>query len=517
MRKKYTKKKATYVPTYKDGGQTKQEWISQKIQILMNEGEKQDRAVAIAMSMAEDMFQEGGQIRTLQEMQNLRLNPTLPPTQADSLMTFEEEQKSIAPQKPVDRILYNVQTSQPKQGLPEGNYTRVDYKDKTSDYLTPEGYENFKKMNNYRLYQEAQAKRLNQNPQLPPSYKNGGEMYEYQTGGINTNINPISLNTNTGMYEKAPAYNLLPAMPPAATNTSRWSVGQLPDWNMTPPPVGTVAANALPQGESVQVQQRPQLTAAEDVTINQLAPATTNTLNVQEQIQPAAQELNRAGQQYLGTTPPPSTGDSGSNQPFQFFNPYGGVDLETASTVLGQGIANKDPWSIVGGGLKLATGLGRNIAGGLGAQNRQNQIMQNYAEQQRDVVTQANRPRTLREQGIEVGQYQEGGEIPQEQGSQEEQIFLQVAGMLQQGATPEDVLGQLIQMGMTEEQATQILQMVMQELQGGQQTAPQQEQAPQEQPMMKEGGEFIAALKGKRIKDYTYNKDTDTYTVSYED
>ena len=58
----------------------------------------------------------------------------------------------------------------------------------------------------------------------------------------------------------------------------------------------------------------------------------------------------------------------------------------------------------------------------------------------------------------------------------------QVAQMLQQGMAPEEIVGQLVQMGVPQEQAIQIVQMIVQQMQG-QQQAPQQ--AP---PMMRRGG-----------------------------
>ena len=72
---------------------------------------------------------------------------------------YEDELKSRAPQKPVKRILHGVQTNEVKEGsLPPGKYTKVEYGDNTFDYLTDEGFENFKRMNNFRIYQEQQAK-----------------------------------------------------------------------------------------------------------------------------------------------------------------------------------------------------------------------------------------------------------------------------------------------------------------------------------------------------------------------
>jgi len=70
---------------------------------------------------------------------------------------YEDELKSRAPQKPVKRVLYNVGTNEVKEGsLPPGQYTKVEYADNSVDYLDDAGYENFKRMNNFRIYQEQQ-------------------------------------------------------------------------------------------------------------------------------------------------------------------------------------------------------------------------------------------------------------------------------------------------------------------------------------------------------------------------
>jgi hypothetical protein len=89
--------------------------------------------------------------------------------------------------------------------------------------------------------------------------------------------------------------------------------------------------------------------------------------------------------------------------------------------------------------------------------------------------------------------YQQGGQ------PQQEQIMQQVMQALQQGVPPEEVLGQLVQMGLPEEQAVQLIQAVMQQLQGAQQQAPPQQgmapegmppegMVPEGQPMMRTGG-----------------------------
>ena len=93
--------------------------------------------------------------------------------------------------------------------------------------------------------------------------------------------------------------------------------------------------------------------------------------------------------------------------------------------------------------------------------------------------------------------YQMGGEMmaqqPQGGGGQEE-IMQQVAQMLQQGMAPEEIVGQLVKMGVPQEQAIQIVQMIVQQMQG-QQQAPQE--APQEAPPMMRRGGYMYQMGGE--------------------
>ena len=201
-------------------------------------------------------------------------------------------------------------------------------------------------------------------------------------------------------------------------------------------------------------------------------------------------------------------------QPFQFNNYFNGVSIPQAAGYLGESIANKDALGIVTSGTKLAAGLGRNVLSGMGSQNRENQIMKQYTEEQRNVLTQANRPAQLTDQGYgeDMGYYygQEGGQIGEAPtASGQEEMIMQVAQALQQGADPQEVLQQLLQMGLEESEAIQLIEGIMQQMQ---QEAPQQEQ-----PMMQNGGEYLNQIKGKRIVDYKFNPETGNYDIEYED
>jgi hypothetical protein len=156
--------------------------------------------------------------------------------------------------------------------------------------------------------------------------------------------------------------------------------------------------------------------------------------------------------------------DIKGEQPFQFFNPYSGFAIPTAASTLGSSIESGDTLGTVASGLKLATGLTRNVLGGMGQERRKNYVTQQSYEKQREGMTGTGRE-VMAKFG---GYYQEGGMQPgmeQQGGSQEEQIMQQVAQALQQGMSPEEVMQQLIQMGMPEDQAMSLIQGIMQQMQ----------------------------------------------------
>lgn len=201
-------------------------------------------------------------------------------------------------------------------------------------------------------------------------------------------------------------------------------------------------------------------------------------------------------QEEVVNEPIPTTVPAEDTRDFQFFNPYVGSDLGSASFNLGQSIKDKDTVGTIGSGLKLGAGLARNFFSGMGVQNRENQIEADYYKKQREGLTQANRPTYM----------QEGGEVQNEQ----QEVMQVVAEMLQQGMAPEEIVAGLVQNGIDEATAQQIVQAVMQQMQGAQPIAEQ------EQPVMRDGGAFLNTLKGKRIVDYKLNSDTNEYEVTYE-
>lgn len=182
--------------------------------------------------------------------------------------------------------------------------------------------------------------------------------------------------------------------------------------------------------------------------------------------------------------------------PFQFFNPYGGYDLPSATYRLGESIREGDTLGTVGGGLKVASSLARNFLGGYSQSNRNQQLMEEYRTNQRKALTQQNTPVIM----------EEGGEMIQQPQNEEEQILLEVATALEQGQDPQAIVEALVGMGVDEETAMGMVDFVLQQTQ----------QPTEELPEMEDGGQYFDRLVGKKIKSYSFNKNTNSYDVEYE-
>lgn len=147
----------------------KQTFISNKIAKLIAEGRPREQAIAIAINMAKEKYQEGG---------------TFSPT-----MTFEEERASMAPQKKIFKI-QKVITSDYKDNnqLPPGEYQKVFYTDPNRakienqdfEYLDSSGYKGLQNMSNYKIYIDSLRQPMNNN-----------QLVMKQEGGWYNNINPF--------------------------------------------------------------------------------------------------------------------------------------------------------------------------------------------------------------------------------------------------------------------------------------------------------------------------------------
>lgn len=105
-----------------------------------------------------------------------------------------------------------------------------------------------------------------------------------------------------------------------------------------------------------------------------------------------------------------------------------------------------------------------------------------------------------------VAEYQDGGmagQMPPQEGQMQEdpqQLIMQVAEAIQGGADPNQILQQLVEMGIPQESAVQMVEMVMQQMQGQ-----QEQQAPPEEFEM--GGTKKKSLPKLLTGEYTAEKD----------
>lgn len=217
----------------------------------------------------------------------------------------------------------------------------------------------------------------------------------------------------------------------------------------------------------------------------------------------------------------------------QFYNP------ENLAVYAGMN-AKKNPVMAGVAGVGAVAGIGRAFLSGMAGENRNTQIGQDYASAQRDKLTGYNNPEQMSAgtgANYNTMSYrQDGGEQmpPQQegqQGSQEEQVVQFIQEALQQQADPQEIAQQLIQMGMQPEQVQQLISAVMQQMQGGEQQQDMSQQSPDQQQDMglsqqqdqmqdaqqyKNGGQYLNMLRGKRIVDYKYNAQTNSYDVEYQ-
>jgi polyhydroxyalkanoate synthesis regulator phasin len=195
---------------------------------------------------------------------------------------------------------------------------------------------------------------------------------------------------------------------------------------------------------------------------------------------------------------------------FPMINP-GGSDLSTEIYSLGRALGTPKGtpgrgMNIVGAGGAAALDIARNLASGIGFSKRNQYVMDWYKKKQQE---RNYTPDSQSEDQNSTGGFKLGGtmnmfaedgmtmpegqpqeQIPQEQGQdqQMQQVVQMIAGMLQQGANPQQVLEELVRQGLPQQEAEKLVQMVMQQMQGQQAPAPEQ---PQDQQMvMKNGGTF---------------------------
>ena len=334
----------------------KNKWISDKIRKLEHENKGRSHAqnIAIAFSMYENR-QQGGY--------------------SDPTKVFIE--KSAA-QLPIKNINYNVETTGIKEGnLQPGYYTRVDYNNGKSDYLRPEGLDELRKMNNYRLYMEAQAKK--QQPQMQmgeaiamPSYQFGG----FSFPNLMNNFQPVP--------------DLQSQMQPTQTVVNQ-----------------PFAKPELPQGVDVDLSGLPTQTPnyERNLSTDMAMVGDTSTMDTQ------TRDDRRLVNQYKYDQNQGYWGGDKTNDinRIQLANPYGGVSLENALYFGARGFGEGNAWKGALGSLTAGLKAARIGMSGYAAGKEQNRV-QDYMRNQ------LYKPNTNYNYG-QVGQnatylFQEGGKVP---------------------------------------------------------------------------------------------------------
>jgi len=274
------------------------------------------------------------------------------------------QQGGTAPQKPIKHI-QKVATSEYKDNnqLPPGDYFKVFYVDPNQakienqdyEYVTPDGYKDLQRMNNFRIYNEnAQA-----------SMQQGGNYYD--------NVNPFFMQ-NPGVQ------NPLYGNPLNGTLTPEETQGM---------------ENTYMNSN----QQRPQL-----IPVSNLQPQGATQL-LPDLNQSAQYGINQLEEQQ--NTPTDNT-QVNYNDNFNLFNPYGGMDIPSAAYSLGAGIQNKNPLQTAGAAVKLTLGLGRNILSGVGNEKVNNYVEEEYKRKMREAN---DRPQYFQQGGDLKAFLQQGGQV----------------------------------------------------------------------------------------------------------
>ena len=416
----------------------KQRFISDKISELRAEGKNQQQSIAIALSMAENMLKEGGDVE-LPKYQGQFGSSTVGDMPSrfmfNSDKAYQDYLKSnnIITSKTSDNQLKIGQLPAPNFGTPSKTHSNYD----TSKSL---------------------------NPAMTPS----------------TSYNPGSFNFTESVV---PQQNRQASIGQLDLNNTLFTepATQMP--NATGSTTGSTTASTTTTAEpAITPQLKPEVTSA----LKGTAPEATDYIS---QIQKANETVRQDSQLSDENT---TAQLQRQTPPIQFANPYGGVDLNAASALFGQSLQQGDTAMGIASGAKLGLGLARNFMSGYAAGKDRNRVLNDYSSNMRNAMTGAETP----------VQFQEGGTA-----NEQDQLLQQIAMMLQQGASPEQIIQELINAGIPEQEAMQAIQMVMQQYQ-----AQQQEQVPQEQQMMQEGGvatqpEVPVEMANAEIEDGEYVQD----------
>lgn len=469
MKKKLTR--------YKNGGTSKNEWVADKVSKLILEGEDLNKATAIANAMynsGDKLYQNGGSkgyedvTATRRDSLNLQKNYMLKEKQLEALGYRKQNEESGSYPEAHALMFKNYQDVKRK----EKNNTQT-------QIIQPQGYRKpgIYPSNIYReenvnsnpyLYKSQEAGDIGVlNPEVPYSFYDTRISPTKKDLWINDQYNDGVVNYGYDFGDKyAPKPKVNTGNSTKNNNTVRKPVKNnsiaftRPSDKMAMQNGGNYYDNNNPYFMQNPGQRQPQILGDESSMYLQ------GDANLDGQVDNIPQMPMEQAQ----------------NQKTTFFNPYGGFDIPSAAFKLGQGIESGNGFDIATGGLKLLTGLGRNVASGMGVQNRREWVLDEYGNK----VREGSRP--MADQQQYGGYFQNGGQMGQQAPPQEvgQDIMSQVADALQNGAEPQEILQQLVQSGVPQQEAVSMIESIMQQLQS----------------QMQNGG-----LKKKVVGEHTYQVD----------
>lgn len=287
-------------------------------------------------------------------------------------------------QKPIARVLRNVETNEVKEGsLPPGYYTKIIYEDNSVDYIKKENEDMFYKMPNYIEF----MKRQQQN-NFAPNTQEGISMAEptqsFQMGGFKgayytqpSNQAPIPNN-----FWMMPNQQMSPNDPFNPNYVAPTQQQEQDYITLSPEQLGETAPQSRPMVSTVNAGLTP---------AGLKMPPTLS-----ESGQASAQRMSNAPR--MASTPPNQTTDP-QNQKMQLFNPYGGVGLDQSLYMSGQGFGSKNYAQGAGAGaLALLSGT-RNFLSGFSSAKA---TREEEEEQRRRQFEEQNNPIYLAQEGGKV-------------------------------------------------------------------------------------------------------------------
>jgi len=457
----------------------KQRFISDKISELKKQGKNQQESIAIALSMAENMLQKGGTSTNINEVitEANKINSSYRP--------IKKIQRGVTNSKGQEGVYYYYEKVPGDPGFDPSIHrdfvTNQSMAEQTFKTIEPELYN--PELEKYR--------------QLT-SLKEGGELPKYQNRAI---IQPNSSFFKG--YDFSNPIKLEKQYPTTTYNPGTFNFSEQSQQKYYVP--GQLNLNSsweqpIPTAVNTPVVEQPTYT---DKNIQQSKPSYYVNSNEENEVITPVQDKYTKTEEDIVKSNLQVTGDTNNysqeniietpqferqTPPIQFANPYGGVDLNTASALFGQSLQQGDTLMGVASGAKLGLGLARNFMSGYSAGVDRNRVLNDYSSNMRNAMTGAETP----------VQFQEGGTA-----NEQDQLLQQIAMMLQQGAQPEQIMQELINMGMPEQEAIQAIQMVMQQV-----------QAPQQEQMMQDGGvarqeEVPVEMANAEIEDGEYVQDTE--------